>query len=179
MTARRTSRGRSSGRSSRRRGYWDGNQWPSTAIPTGGTVIELVNTTAQEFMPATMVRIRGHICLAHTGSAAESAVVEVFQKIMYVEVNDAQAMTGDHMGIDTHEEDIAQRQLWTHATLMSTDNAVSGTESGGPTLQIEVDVKVKIKMEPHGKKLLVLLQDSTATNHVNSVGYLRCYLQHG
>jgi len=174
MTGRRTSRGKS-----RRTYYWDGLQWPSTAVPSGQVVLFLVDPTAQEFMPATLVRIRGHASFAHHGSLADSAASRLVAKIMYVELDDAGTMTGDHAGIDTHEEDIAIRQLWTYSTILGGNNAAAGAEFRGPEITIEIDVKVKIRFEPSGKKALVMLIDSDATNHWNTAGYLRCLLLHG
>ncbi len=167
---------RSRGRSSKRGYYWDGVQWPRTSINSGQTALVLIDSTAQEFMPATLVRVRGYIHLDARGSVSETEPGDVMQKMMYVEINDAQAMTGDHSGIDTHEEDIAQRQIWTHAW---GSGKVAAESVDTPQIQIEVDVKVKIKIEPHGKKLLLLLQDSSTSNLHGSTGYLRCLLQHG
>ncbi len=156
--------------------YWDGIQFVSTGIATAGAVFVLVDTVAQEFMPATCVRIRGHVTVGHWGSASMTAKGQVFMKIMYVEVNDAQAMTGDHSGQDSHEEDIAQRQLWTYSELFP---EAIGEVGQGLSSQIEIDVKSKIRLEPHGKKLLVLIVDAVAVNHIVISGYVRALLQHG
>ena len=166
--------GRSRGRGGRKSGpkagyYWDGLQWPATALTTAPSLFELIGPTAQEFMPGTLVSIRGFIALR--GSHA-SSMGDVIHKIMYVEVNDAGTMTGDHAGIDTHEEDIAQRQLWTH-------HAVVGHLDASPeVITIEVEVKVKLKLEPHGKKILVLLADVVTNSTVTSSGYLRCLVRY-
>ncbi len=158
--------------------YWDGLQWPLTNTNVAGTVLVLVGSVAQEFMPATMTRIRGFISLSNSSTDAATAGVTVGAKIMYVELDDALAMTGDHAALDTHEEDIAQRQLWTYHHRLHAAGA--NLDAGDiDRVTIEVDVKVKIVLEPHGKKALVLLLDASDTNRVQSVGYLRCLLVHG
>ncbi len=166
MTARRTSRGRSK----RRSYYWDGLQWPSTAIATAGTAFELIGPTTQEFMPGTLVRIRGMITMRGVHA---TSVGMLGHKIMYVESNDAGTMTGDHAAIDTHEEDIARRQLWTHHTELP---ALDYT-AGNAILNVEVDVKVKVRLEASGKMILLLLADTVAANTVKTLGYLRCLIQ--
>ena len=163
-------RRRGSGSRGKRNGYyWDGLQWPATALTTAPSLFELIGQTAQEFMPGTLVRIRGFIALR---GAHASSMGDCVQKIMYVELNDAGTMTGDHAGIDTHEEDIAQRQLWTH-------HAVVGHLDASPEVVIiEVDVRVKIRLEPHSKKALILLADVVTNGTVTSSGYLRCLVQY-
>ncbi len=152
----------------RRGTYWDGIQLPRTAVTTAGLVLVLVDTTAQEFMPSTLVRVRGQ--LSFTPSA--DTINEVRAKMLYVEVNDAQAMTGDHAAIDTHEEDIAARQLWAaqHAQPASALRAVNN---------IEIDVKAKLKLVPSGKMLLVLLIQATTATRTDVTANLRCLLMHG
>lgn len=178
MTARsRRGSGRRGG-SSKKGTYWDGIQFPSTAIGSAGTVIELIAPTAQEFMPATMDRIRGHLWFQNGGSDADTGAVGVACKIMYLEINDAGTITGDHQGIDTHEEDIAQRQLWTYITQLPRANADT-EETKNEIVRIEVDVRVSIKISSAGKHILALLADATAGNRANFGGYLRCHLSHG
>lgn len=172
-----SSRQRSGGRA-RRGFYWDGLQWPLTNVSQTGAALVLVDTSAQEFMPATLVTIRGWIHFSNSDTDAATGGVTVGGKIMYVEVNDAQSMTGDHAAIDTHEEDIAQRQLWTYHNRLATAGA--NLDAGDiHSVEVEVNVKVKIKLEPHGKKLLVLLLDATVASRMQTVGYLRCGLVHG
>ncbi len=172
------SRRRSGGRGGRKGFYWDGLQWPLTNVGTGGAALVLVDTTAQEFMPATLVTIRGFMSMSCSDTDAATAGVTVGAKIMYVEVNDAQTMTGDHAALDTHEEDIAQRQLWTYHNRLQAAGA--NLDAGDiHTVEIEINVKVKIKLEPHGKKLVVLLLDASSNSRLQSVGYLRAGLVHG
>ena len=168
MAARR----RTGGGGRKKRGtYWDGIQFPTTSLTTTQAVFVLVDTTAQEFMPATLERIRGSL---NVRSFHATSNVAVRMKIMYVEVNDAQTMTGDHAATDTHEEDIAIRQLWTKSMAMpALDENANSIEN------FEIDVKAKLKLEPSGKKLLVLLVDASAASSAVLSGYLRCLLLHG
>ena len=166
---------RPGGRGGRKGFYWDGLQFARTALTTTDSVFVLVDTTAQEFMPATVVTVRGTIIWDQGGSSGASPCTG-HAKLMYVEVNDAQSMTGDHSAIDTHEEDIAQRQLWTD-TARFTGLATAG--DNGAYWRSELDVKAKIKLEPHGKKLLVLLVAATAANIMGLTGYIRVGLVHG
>ena len=163
------------GRSSPRRGYyWDGIQWPNTAIVTTGVVFELIGPTAQEFMPGTLVRVRGHISLLNSGANKAASGISYGLKMMYVEVNDAGTMTGDHQAIDTHEEDIANRQLWTHHGRLSVTDASANDAS----IDIEVDVKAKLKLRASGKWILALLMDTNADSKLESTGYLRALIMH-
>lgn len=166
-------RGRSRSRQSGKRPtyYWDGLQWPSTAITTGQTIFELVAPTAQEFMPATLERIRGVVCLRGIHATSEALVG---QKIGYYEIDDAGNITGDVSAIDTHEEDIALRQIWSQHTLLSAED-----QPGPGVVNIEVDVRVKVKFSASGKMILALLQEAAATSTAVSAGYLRCLLRHG
>ncbi len=175
MTARRTSRGRSR---SRKRVYTDGLQWPLTNIGASNTLFELIGTTAQEFMPAKLDRIIGNMTLANSGSDAATAGVDVGLKIMYVEVNDAQTITGDHKGIDTNEEDIAQRQLWAwHGRLQTMGAAADASDID--VIQFDIDTHGSLTLEPHGKKLLLLIADATAANRAQITGNIRIFLEHG
>ncbi len=154
-------------RSARRTGYyWDGLQWPATAISAGNTLFELIGPTAQEFMPGTLVRVRGHITL-RPDTATDN---EVVMKMMYLEVNDAGTITGDHQGIDTHEEDIAIRQLWTY-------DYQQGTVQGQP-VTAEIDVRVKVKLSASGKFILALLADAVSGSRTSLSGYLRALILH-
>ena len=151
--------------------YWDGLQFPATTVPSTGASFELIGPTTQEFMPGTLVRIRGHLTLMSTDVSS----TEVGMKIMYLEVNDAGTITGDAAGIDTHEEDIARRQLWTYYTTLR------GATAGQPddVARIEVDVKSKLKLEASGKMILALLADATTSSRASVSGYLRCLVMHG
>lgn len=151
--------------------YWDGLQWAATSIDTTVVSFVLIDTTAQEFMPATLIRIRGNLGVRSFHATSQVAMT---LKIMYVEVNDAQSMTGDHAPIDTHEEDIAQRQLYATTFQMPPLD-----EPGNNIRNWEIDVKAKLKLEPHGKKLLVLLAQCDGATSANLNGYLRCLLLHG
>ncbi len=146
-------------------------QWPQTALSATDIVLVLVDTTAQEFMPATLMRIRGNVTLRSFHATQNTRIT---MKILYVEVNDAQSMTGDHSSLDTHEEDIAIRQLWTYSTVMPALD-----ELGGLIKDVEIDVKAKLKLDPSGKKLLVLLARADSGSQALLSGYLRCLLHHG
>ncbi len=166
----RRSRGRSGGRGGGRSGYyWDGLQFPLTNITASSVVFELVGPTAQEFMPATVVRIRGQLIYAHSADSP----VQGHLKLMYVEVNDAGTMTGDHAAIDTHEEDIAARQLWTDSFVFRDE-----TDGSQTTEKVIVDVKTKLKLSSGGKHILVLLAEADVTSRVSIAGYLRVLMLH-
>ena len=169
------------GRQAPRKGYyWDGLQWPATAVPAGPaqTILVLVDSTAQEFMPATLVRIRGNLWVQNSGSASDAGASVINAKLMYVEVDDAQTMSGDHQAIDTHEEDIAIRQLWAHTFRGAA--TVAGSEDEAVVIDAEIDVKAKVRMKASGKALLLLLMEtSSPALFWTTGGYLRCLLQHG
>lgn len=169
MAQRSRGRGRSSGR--KRGYYWDGIQFPATNLGAADVIFVLVDTTALEFMPATLMRIRGS--LAHRATTATSN--EIFLKLIEIGVSDAQLMTDDHSAIDTHEEDIAQRILWQNVS-MQPNAANSGDQA---VVHIEIDVKVKLRFSASGKRLLALLAKASNTNRTNLAGNIRCLLGHG
>jgi len=150
--------------------YWDGLQWPLTTIAaTPGTAFEIIGPTAQEFMPGTLVRCRGQIVTAH---AADSPVQGML-KLMYVEFNDAGAMSGDHKAIDTHEEDIAARMIWTDTFAFRDETDGSQTKD-----KVDIDVKVKVKLSSGGKHGLVLLAEADVAARVSITGFLRALILH-
>ena len=147
--------------------YWDGIQVPLTSL-SSSAVVEVVGTGSTEFKPSTLVRIRGHICFVSTATSGTT----VAAKILYVELNDAGAMTGDHAAIDTHEEDIAARQLWTYY------RPLRGATAGQPddVAFAEVDVKAKLRLESHGKKSVVLLLEGSSGANASFTVNLRALL---
>ena len=163
------------GRQAPRRGYyWDGLQFANTDIGTTTVVFELIGPTAQEFMPGTLVRTRGHLTVINGGSDSTNGPTTVAMKLMYLEVNDAGTITGDHAAIDTHEEDIAMRQLWTHHHRLG-QSVAAGPEEG---LSIEVDVRAKVKLVASGKWILALLAQANNANRSQLSGYLRSLIMH-
>lgn len=178
MSARRHSRGRQSGR--RPGYYWDGIQLPATAVPAGAAqnIIVLIDQTAQEFMPATLVRIRGNMWVHNSGTASDGGATVLNAKLMYLEVNDALTVTGDHQAIDTNEEDIAARQLWQHTYRAGA--TVAGQEDEALVIDTEIDVKAKLRLRASGKWLLVLLSEtSSPANFWTQGASLRCLMRHG
>ncbi len=164
-------RGRSRQSGKRPTYYWDGIQWPSTTITTGQTIFEIVAPTAQEFMPATVERIRGFVCLRGIHATSETTVG---QKLGYYEIDDAGNITGDVSAIDTHEEDIALRHLWSAHSILSAED-----QPGPSVVNIEIDVRAKVKLSASGKMILALLQEVASASTAVSAGYLRCLLRHG
>ncbi len=170
MTRRRTSRG--SGKTQRR--YWDGLQFPSTAIPTTRLILVLVDAVASEFMDRTVVSVRGFLNYHATGSDSDNGIVRVASKLVGARFIDAGTIAEDVQPIDTHEEDIATRQLWTHSCVLA--GSPAGAEfraSGAGILNLEINVKVKIRMTPDGKMRLVLIIEADVPNRALVAGYLR------
>ncbi len=125
-------------------------------------------------MPGTLVRIRGNLVIANTGSDRTNGATDVGLKIMYVEVNDAGTISGDHAGIDSEEEDIANRQLWAMMTRVMKATA----DDNSPRVEVEVDVRAKVKLVASGKWILALLADATTANRAQMTGQLRCLIMH-
>ena len=159
--------GKRRGRGTRKTYYWDGLQWPLTSMNSlNGEVFELVNPTAVEFMPRTMERVRGFIGLT-ADSTARNVIV---MKIMMLKLEDSGSVNPDNQAIDTFEEEIAQRQLWTW-TGMTQD------ASRHDHIIIEVDIKVKIKIPSAGRYGIFLLADPTIVDVTSIFGYLRVLLR--
>ncbi len=158
---------RRGGGAKRKTYYWDGLQWPITAMDSlNGEVFELVNPTAVEFMPRTLERIRGFVGL-DAGSTAKNRVA---MKIMMLKLSDAGSVPLDNQAIDTFEEEIADRQLWTWSGMTQDD-------SSNDHISIEIDVKVKIRIPSAGRYGIFLLADPTIIDVTNITGYLRVLLR--
>lgn len=155
--------------------YWDGIQFPLIPISTTGIALILVDSTALEFMPRTLVRICGNLTIINNDSDSGTGSVDVGLKIVGMQVTDAGTTGEDINAIDTHEEDIARRQLWTHYVTLGDDATGSGGSSDN--VKIEVDVRVKLKLSASGKMLLALFGQSSIVDRANISGYLRCLLR--
>ena len=173
MTTRRSGRGGTRS-PSRRSYYWAGVQWPTTAVPvsTSQLVLTMLDNTASEFMPGTLIRIRGVINLQNGGTGGDAGFVEVGLKILDHQVNDALTLGADDRAIDTHEEDIARRHLWADYAFLP--QAITDTaERESPPLRIVVDVKAKVKIQASGKQFVSLFMSASAVNRAETSGYLR------
>ena len=92
---------------------------------------------------------------------------------MRLEVNDAGTLTGDDQGIDSHEEDIAKRQLWmSSGTIFEEVPAAMGVRE----VNFIINVNVKIILG-HPKQELIMLLDSSANSRLQTTGYLRVLLK--
>lgn len=152
---------------------WTGAQLPLTDVPTAGLLLRL-NDAVDSEVEGTVQRIRGWLCPVMSGSDAATAAVTFGAKIGYWETNDAQStLSGDHQGIDVNAEDIRRRQLWTYFTRFPVAVATQAV----PLQQIEIDVKVKIRIRKGDKSILGLLMDSSVANRVQVVGYLRVLIK--
>ena len=169
-------RGRSGGGGSRRRFHWDGLQIGSTGVAQAGAALVLVDGKTVEDRPGTVTRIVGDITLGNWGTAAEAAKVVYYCKILMVELNDAGSMSGDHAGLDTHEEDIGARQLWTAAGLLPESATDVGENEG--YVNLHIDVKGQQRMPPGGKHALVLLIDADGDNRLVIAAYVRVLMRY-
>jgi len=167
MTRRRTGRG--SGAKKRTQTYWAGIQFPTTAITTGRLINVLVDKTVGEFMSRTIVSVRGWITYANHGSDSVNGPVRVASKLGLVDANDAGTLN-EFQPLDTDQEDIARRQLWTYSTIIPQTELNAGE---GRVIQVEINVKVKIKLPPTGKALFVMVHSADITNRAVIAGYLR------
>ena len=168
--------GRSGGGGSRRRFAWDGIQVGSTGVAQAGAALVLVDGTTVENRPGTVTRIVGDITLGNWGTAAEAAKVAYFCKILVVELNDAGAMSGDHAGLDTNEEDVGARQLWTAAGLLPESATDVGENEG--YVNLHIDVKGQQKIPPGGKHALVMLIDADGDNRLVIAAYVRVLMRY-
>ncbi len=124
-------------------------------------------------MSRTGVSIRGWLTYSNSGSAADIGQVRVVSKILVASLLDSGGVSDDTKAIDTHEEDIAWRQLWTYSTLLESPAVILE----GRNLTIEVNVKVKFKLPNDGKHALVMMTQSDVVNRATLTGYLRVLAQ--
>ncbi len=139
---------------------------PRTAVVTATSVAVLVAPTSLDFAPATVVRIRGMLNFIPVTDSLNTCRA----KILYVELDDAGAMAGDHNAIDTDEDDIRTRQLWAgqHSQPASTFRQIT---------HLEIDMKAKLKLDPTGKKALVLLFQAGTTARTDMILNARVLMQ--
>ncbi len=156
--------GRSSGRGSRRRPnyVWTGlHLTVPTDIPTAGVVGVLVpGTTVERHGQLTVERIRGMIEVMNTDTDSANGRVNVAWKVIQYEINDAGVITGDHQGIDTDEEDIAQRILAQGAVNLG---AAAGTDFQDVEHRwMDIDIKARVRIHDAKHEVGVLMDSSTA-----------------
>ncbi len=167
MGARRTRRTRGK----TREGVWGGIQFGITNVPIAGILEDLAYNLGTEERDRTCVGIRGSLFLANSGSDAVNGPVIAAVKVLKVNLNDALVITDDVQAFDTQLEDIQQRQLWTHFT----NFALAGTRNTHQFEQIEIDIRVKIKLEARSKISFEFLVDASVVNRLQMAGYLRAY----
>ncbi len=166
MARQRRSRGRSS---ARRRGYyWDGVQTVEVVVTAADSFFVLTDGIDAEHHPGTLVRVRGTVALRATTATSNA----VFMKLMYLPIDDAGNVPGDDSAIDIHEEDIAARQLWTHV-YMQGDAAGAGFQ---PAVNIDIDIKAKIRMWVSGKQELLLLVRGVNNARTNVIVNMRALI---
>ncbi len=157
------------GASARRRGYyWDGVQTAETTVTAGDSFFVLIDGIDQEQHPGTLVRVRGNIALRATTATSNA----VFFKLLYLPIDDAGNVPGDDSAIDVHEEDIAARQLWNYVYIQP-DAATAGHQ---PTVNVEVDIKAKLKLWVSGKQELMLLMRGVNNARTNAIVNLRALI---
>lgn len=171
----RSSRRRSGRHGAKRRGHWVGIQWPLINVQTGGSFQEFTLPASLDNQAVTYHGVRGFISLSNSGADAATGGVEAACKIMKVGLNDAGTITDDTQALDLNIEDIMMRQLWTYAERLQTMGA--NADAGDiHRVQLEVVVKVDIKIEASLKEVLGLFIDASAANRLQSSGYLRTYI---
>jgi len=157
---------RGKGRGAVRKYHWDGIQMPRTAVVTAVSLAVLIDPTESDFIPATVVRVRGVLSFIPVADT----VNECRAKMLYVELNDAGSMSGDHAAIDTDSEDIAQRILWQgqHAQPATTLRQVT---------HLDIDMKAKLRIDASSKKALVIIFQATTTARTDMILNARVLLQ--
>lgn len=128
----------------------------------------LIDGVDMEQNPGTLVRIRGTIALRATTATSNA----VFFKMLYVPIDDAGNVPGDDSAIDIHEEDIAARQLWNYVYIQP-DAATAGHQ---PTVNVEVDIKAKLKLWVSGKQELMLFVRGVNNARTNVIVNLRALI---
>ncbi len=162
MTRRRTGRG---GRRPPVSYRWTGVQASNIALSSTDTAVVLLDDIDIN-EAGTLVRIRGHLiweAITATGNLLRA-------KLLYMEINDAAAITGDHSASDTSREDIAARILWEHTWVQSAIN----TE---PAVDVEIDVKAKMRLRLGEKFVMALLLFATSASRSRASLNMRALIQ--
>lgn len=155
MTRKRTSRG-GGGRKVRR--YWDGLQLPTTQLSDTVVVGILLDGASFEQHGCTIQRIVGSMDVWNqSGSTRYTAAT----KICYVDQNDAGNVVEDVDPFDTHEEDIARRQLWQSYDRLNLNNTSVGAASH---VRHQLDARGKVRIPGDGKRAVAIFMRSSAAN---------------
>ncbi len=169
--ARSRSRGRS--RPSKPTYKWSGLQVGSTDVPITGVAFVLVGgTEIERYGKCTVVAVRGFVEVANGDTDSANGVVRFGLKLMKLPIDDAGLLTGDDQGLDSDEEDIAKRQLWSWHGLLDKRLADGNTQR---RVQ-EVYVKVGVILG-HPKEELILLLDASVGNRLQANCGLRVLLK--
>ena len=167
MSVRRRSRGRA-----KPTYKWSGLQWENIAVSANGVALILVGgVEIERYGKCTVQAIRGGMTFHNTDSDAAGGVVRVGAKIGVYNVNDAGTLTDDVAGLDTHEEDISKRQLWTYTDFFRASATNLTVER-----RVEVYVKAGIILGD-AKSELMLVANSSVVNRVRVTGYLRALIR--
>ena len=152
---------------------WSGLQAGSTDVSTSGTAFVLVGgTEVEQYGKCTVVSVRGTLEVANSDSDAANGVVKYGIKLMKLNINDAGTITDDAFGIDSHEEDIAKRQLWTQHGVLTKQLADGATHRRQFILNVGVFV---ILANP--KEELIMLLDAGNADRLQANCYLRVLLK--
>ncbi len=152
---------------------WSGLQVGVTDVGVTGVALVLVGgVEIERYGKATVVAVRGHMQFLNNDSDAAAGNVVFGAKLMKLEINDAGTLTGDDQGIDTNEEDIAKRQLWTGHGVLPKRLADGRVEHINFILNVGVFVVLA-----HPKEELIMLLDASIANRLQVASYIRVLLR--
>ncbi len=148
---------------------WFGLQFEEVALAgdPGFNAFVILTDDSVPGRRGTVIRTVGMITLNHTGTSATATSAIVMAKVMPLVTNDAGAIVQDVFPFDNDVDDMGVRQMytgsWTMPIALATQNA--------PTVDIEIDIKVKASIKT--KWLLALILGADIVDHVVATGYIR------
>ncbi len=169
-----TRRRRFSRTSKRSATVWRGNQFENIAIGTGETFIVLVQRSdLEKYGKCTVVAVRGGVTFHISDTDSANGPARVGAKILKWRINDASAVTDDVSGLDAHEEDIEQRQLWTYTDYFSEEST-----NHKENRRVEIFIKGGIILGGE-KEEFGLVATSNVATRMRMTGYLRALVKLG
>ncbi len=140
---------------------WAGIQIGTTTdVPTGGVAAVLVPTTFTDEHGGVLVeRVRGVVHIFNDDTDSANGAVNIATKVIAVHTNDAGAISDDVQAFDSDAEDIAQRIL---SQNMHRLGAAAAADFMQTEVVIDIDIKVRIRLEPTKNELVLLLDASVA-----------------
>ncbi len=148
---------------------WFGIQFEEVALAAdpGFNAFVILTDDSVPGRRGTVIRTVGKITLSKSDVDKAVSSTIVMAKVMPLVTNDAGAVVQDVFPFDNDVDDMGVRQMWTGSWTLPIANAAAND----PTVDIEIDIKVKASIKT--KWLLALIMGADVVDQVLATGYIR------